>query len=142
MGRRRGFFAELQYLSQQAEKQRRQQEAAATRARVAAQREAERASRAAERAKAAAVAASARERDRLEREAARLHVESRMAEAASLNAALAQSRDEIDGMLAATLAVDDFVDLESLKITSVEHLRSTPGYTAFPTHPCPLSFTP
>ncbi len=142
MGRRRGFFAELQYLSQQAEKQRRQQEAAATRARVAAQREAERASRAAERAKAAAVAASARERDRLEREAARLHVESRMAEAASLNAALAQSRDEIDGMLAATLAVDDFVDLESLKITSVEHPPFDPGLYGVPNPPVPALIYP
>ena len=132
MGRRRGLFAELQYLSQQAEKHRRQQEAAAARARVTAAREAERASRAAERAKAAAVAASARDRDRLEKEAARLHTESRMAEAASMNADLAQTREEIEGMLAATLAVDDFVDLEALKVKNVKHPPFDPGLHGVP----------
>lgn len=142
MGRRRGFIAELQYLSQQAEKQRRQQEAAASRARAAAQREAERASRAAERARAAAKAASAREHDRLEKEAARLHAESRAAEAASLNAALAQSQEEIDGMLAATLAVDDFVDLEALKITKVEHPLFDPGLYGVPNPPVPAPAYP
>jgi restriction system protein len=142
LGRRRGFFAELQYLNQQAEKQRRQQEAAASRARVAAQREAERASRVAERAKAAAIAASVRDRDRLEKESIRLHVESRMAEAASLNAALAQSREEIDGMLAATLAVDDAVDLEALKITRVDHPLFDPGPYGIPNPPVPVPVYP
>ena len=137
MGRRRGFLAELQYLNQQAEKRRRQQEAAASRARAAAQREAERALRAAARGKAAAVAANARERDRLEKEAAHLHVESQMAEVASLNAGLAQAYEEIDGILAATLSVDDYVDLEALKITAVAHPPFDPGLYATPNPPVP-----
>jgi restriction system protein len=137
MARKRGFFAELQHLNQQAGKRRRQQEAAAFRARAAAQRKAERSLRAAQQARTAAVAATARERDRLEREATRLQVESRMAEAESLNADLAQSREEIDGMLAAALAVDDFVDLEALKITKVEHPPFQPGPIGVPTAPLP-----
>ena len=137
MARKRGFFAELQHLNQQAEKRRRQQEAAAFRARAAAQREAERSLRAAEQARAAWVVATVRERDRLEREATRLHGESRMAEAESLNADLAQSREEIDGMLAAALAVDDFVDLEALKVTKVDHPPFEPGPIGVPAPPLP-----
>jgi restriction system protein len=137
VARRRGFLAELQYLNQQAEKRRRQQEATASRARAAAQREAERTSRTAERARVAAVAANARERERLEKEAIRLHGEWRIAEVASRNAELAQSFEEIDGILAATLAVDDYVDLEALKITAVEHPLFDPGLYGIPNPPVP-----
>ena len=127
---RRGFFAELQYQNQQAEKRRRQYEAANYRAHVRAQREAERASLAANRARAAAARASEAERARLAKEAAQLHVESRLAEVEPLNAGLATVLGEIDGMLAATFEVDDFVDLEALKITSVEHPPFDPGVLA------------
>ncbi len=137
VARKRGFFAELQYQNQQAEKRRRQQAAAAYRAQLAAQREAERSRLAAERARAAAGRAAARERDRLEREAARLHVESQIAEAESRNANLAQVFEEIDGILAATLAVDDYVDLESLKIKTVNHPPFRPGADGTPTPPLP-----
>jgi restriction system protein len=132
MARKRGLFAELQHLNQQAAKQRRQQEATAFRAHAAAQREAERSLHAAQRARAAAVAADARERDRLEKEAARLHVESRMAEVESLNAELGQSREEIDGILAGALAVDDYVDLEALKVKKVAHPPFQPGPIGVP----------
>ena len=135
MARRRGFFAELQHLNQQAAKRRRQEEVAAYSARVAAQREAERARQVAERARVAAVAASARERVRLEMEAARLHLESRAAEVDSLNAGLAQSREEIDGILAAALTVDDYVDLEALRVTKVDHPPFEPGPLGVPTRP-------
>ena len=142
VGRRRGFLAELQYLNQQAEKRRRQQEAAASRARAAAQREADRALRAAARGKAAAVAGNARERDRLEKEAGRLHVESQMAEVASLNAGLAQAYEEIDGILSAALSAGDHVNLEALKITAVEHPRFDPGPYATPNPPVPRPVYP
>src|ERR1022692_2125892 len=105
VARKRGFIAELQYQSQQAEKRRRQQAAAAYRGQLAAQKEAERSRLAAERARAAAGVAAGRERDRLEKEAARLHVESQLAEVASRNANLVQMFEEIDGILAATLEV-------------------------------------
>ena len=135
MARQRGFFAELQYLNQQAEKRRRQQEAAAYRARAAAQREAERTLRVAQRARATAVAANTRERDRLDREAARLHAESRIAEVASRNAELAQSREEIDSILPTALVVDHCVNLEALKVTKVEHPPFQPGPIGVPSPP-------
>ena len=133
---RRGFFAELQHQARVADKRRSQQQAAAQRAHVAALREAERALRAAERAQQAAGRASAAERARMEREAARLHVESRMAEVAAHNTALAGTLEEIDGLLAATLAVDDHVDLQALMIT-VKHQPFTPGNLAVPTPDVP-----
>ncbi|MGW0837036.1 hypothetical protein [Streptomyces prunicolor] len=132
MGKRRGFFAELNYQAQQAEKRRRQQEAAGYRAHLAAQRQAERATKAYERAQLAAARSSAAERKAAEREAARLHVESRLAEVESMNASLAGDLDDIDGLLTWTLDMDDYVDLESLKISAVEHPPFTPGRMAVP----------
>lgn len=137
MSRKRGFFAELQYQSQQAEKRRRQQAAAAYRVQMAAQKEAERSRLAAERARVAAGRATARERDRLVKEAARLHVESQIAEVASRNANVVQVFEDIDGILATTLEVDDYIDLESLKITRVKHPPFTPGKDGIPTPPIP-----
>ncbi|XUL89234.1 hypothetical protein ACQ86D_23465 [Streptomyces galilaeus] len=132
MGKRRGFFAELNYQAQQAEKRRRQQEAAGHRAHLAAQRQAERATKAYERAQLAAARSSAAERKAAEREAARLHVESRLAEVESMNASLAGDLADIDGLLTWTLDMDDYVDLESLKISAVEHPPFTPGRMAVP----------
>jgi restriction system protein len=132
---RRGFFAELNYQAQQAEKRRRQQAAAASRAQVAAQREAERARKNAERAAATAARASVAEQKEAQRLATRMHLESRLAETAALNADLAQLYEEIDGLLASTLEVDDFVDLESLKIKAVEHPPFEPGQLATPVLP-------
>lgn len=142
MAKKRGFFAELQYQNQQAEKRRRQQAAAAYRAQLAAQKQAERSRLAAERARAAAGRAAAGERDRLEREAARLHVESQIAEAESRNANLAQAFEDIDGILAATLAVNDYIDLESLKIKTVNHPPFRPGADDTPTPPMPTLVYP
>ena len=135
MARKRGFIAELQHQSQQAEKRRRQQAAVAYRAQVAAQREADRSRLASERARAAAMTAAVRERDQLEKEAARLHVESQVAETGSRNADLVQVFEEIDGILAATFGVDDYIDLESLKITTVNHPPFRPGQDGTPTPP-------
>ncbi|WP_033818214.1 hypothetical protein [Kitasatospora sp. MBT63] len=132
MGKRRGFFAEMNYQAQQAEKRQRQQQAAAHRAHIAAQRQAEHAARAYHSAQVAAARASAAERKAAEREAARLHVESRLAEVESMNTDLARELADIDGLLAWTLGIDDFVDLESLKISKVEHPPFNPGTLAVP----------
>lgn len=132
---RRGFFAELNHQAQQAEKRRRQQQGAAARAQEAAARAAEKARWDAERAHAAAARASAADERAAEKEAARLHVESRLAEVESLNAALTNTYAEIDGLLAATIDVDDHVDLESLKITEVKHPPFQPGELASPVPP-------
>jgi restriction system protein len=120
VARRRGFFAELQYQNQLAEKRRLQAERAAARAYDAAVRQEEQARKRAERAAAAAARASAAELKAAEREAKRLHQEARAAEVDSLNARLHETYGEIDSLLAATLDVDDFVDLEQLRAV-VEH---------------------
>lgn len=129
---RRGFFAELNYQAQQAEKRQRQHAAAVNRAQAAAQREAERTLRASERAYAAASRASAAEQKAAEKAAAQAHMEARTAEVASMNADLQQTYSDVDGLLASTLDVDDYVDLESLKITTVEHPPFEAGAFATP----------
>ena len=144
---RRGFFAELNYQAQQAEKRQRQQNVATVRAHNAAVREADRAAKAAERARLAAQRANAADRKAAEREAKRLHVEAREAEVEELNTSLTSTYEEIDGLLEATLEVDDYVDLETLKSAAVHpafapgplgepinpplapHLRNAPAYT-------------
>ncbi len=140
MGKRRGFFAELNHQAAQAERGRRQQraaavrtEAAAARAAEKARRDAEKARRDSERARAAVARASLADRKGAEREAVRLHMGARLAEAAALNAELALQLEEIDTLLAATLEVDDFVDLESLKVPVGVHPPFTPGELAVPT---------
>lgn len=128
----RGFFAEMNYRSQQAEKRRRQQQAAAYRAQAAAERQAEAARKAAHRARAAVDRASAADQKAARKHADRLHVEAQLAEVASRNGVLANDYAEIDGLLAWTLEVDDYIDLESLKITTVDHPPFTPGGLSYP----------
>jgi restriction system protein len=65
-----------------------------------------------------------------------MHVDAQAAEAAAMSADLTQLYGEIDGLLASTLDVDDFVDLESLTI-SVEHPPFDPGPLAIPVPPMP-----
>lgn len=139
---KRGFFAEMNYQAQQAEKRRRQQEAQAVRAYNAAVRDQERAQKAAERARAAAARASDSQRKAAEKEAARLQIEARTAEVESMNKSLAASYEDIDGLLAWTLDTDDFVDLESLKVTA-EHPPFDPGKVGTPLRPVPeLTYPP
>jgi restriction system protein len=123
---KRGFFAELNYQAQQAEKARRQQQVAGFRAQALAERELERSRAAAERARASASRASAADQKAAEKEAARLHVEAQLAEVAALNADAENDATQIDGLLAWTLEVDDYVELESLKV-NVEHPPFNPG---------------
>lgn len=88
---------------------------AAVTAHNAAGREAERARKAEERARAAATRANEQERKQFEKEAVAAHVASMQAEVDERNAALAEVYDEMDSLLQATLDVDDYVDLESLR---------------------------
>lgn len=128
---KRGFFAEINYQSQQAEKRRRQEQVQAVRAHNAAVREYERAQKAAERARASAARASEADRKAAEKEAARLHVEERTAEVEALNKDLVAVYEEIDGLLAWTLDTDDYVDLDSLKVTA-EHPAFDAGALGVP----------
>jgi restriction system protein len=100
MGRSRGFTGALIQIQREAERQRKAQAAAATRA----AREAERAHRAYQR----ATAAEAKERQRL-------YVESRMADVELRNEELQDDVAGLEQLLADTLAVDDFLDFETLK---------------------------
>jgi restriction system protein len=95
-----------------------QRNQAAIRQHNTAVRQYEAAQRSAQRASAAAARASEADRKRLEREAAAAHVEAMQAEASSLNEELANQYAQIDGLLSATLEVDDFVDLETLRVTA------------------------
>lgn len=138
---KRGFFAELNYQAQQAEKARRQQQAAAFRAQAAAEREADRSRKAAERARANAARASAADQKAAEKEAARLYAEARLAEVASLNADVENAASEIEGILAWTLEVDDYIELETLKVT-VEHPPFEPGPLGVPAPQVPALVYP
>lgn len=97
-----GLLADLQ---RDAERQRRAQEQEQRRL----QREYERAQREAER-------AAVRE----EKERKRLYAEQRAHEAEHLNEQLRRRNSELEGLLSATLSVDDHIDLDSLKRTSFD----------------------
>lgn len=113
---RRGFFAELQYQSQLAARERERKERDAYRAHAAALRASEQAAKAAERAALQAGKAADAERKRLEKEAREAHIASREAEVLEKNQKLAQIYDDIDSILVATLQIDDYVDLRSLRV--------------------------
>ncbi|SDZ02515.1 restriction system protein [Amycolatopsis xylanica] len=115
MGRRRGFFAEMQYQAAKAQQERARQAAAAERQRVRLEREMHRAQVAAAQAHERMVRANAQAAAQAEREAKRLHIEAQQSKAESLNANLVEELSAIDGILESTLAVDDYVDLEKLR---------------------------
>lgn len=111
----RGFFAELQHQAKVAARDAERAQAARARQHAAAVRSAEQAKRASQRAAAQAQRANAADRKRLEKEAKDAHVAAMQASVDERNAGLEQTYEEIDSLLAATLEVDDFVDLEQLR---------------------------
>lgn len=117
---RRGFLAEIQRQSRLAVQQRQRAQRVAVREHTAAVRRAEQAQRAAERAQEQAARATEAERKRLEKQARDAHVAAMEAQAAEMNAVLAEICDDVDSLLEATLGVDDYVDLETLR-TPAEH---------------------
>lgn len=123
VARRRGFFAEIQHQNKLAE----QRQRAAQRERDARARRAEQAQKAivreaerAEKAAAAAVRATEAERKRLQREAVAARTAAMNGEAESRNATLVEYYQELDGLLQATLDIDDYVDLERFRVRA-EH---------------------
>jgi restriction system protein len=111
----RGFFAELQHQAKVAAREAERAQAARARQHAVAVRSAEQAQRAAERAAAQAQRAEAVDRKRLDKEAKDAHAAAMQAAVEERNAGLAQTYEQIDSLLAATLEVDDFVDLEQLR---------------------------
>lgn len=118
MARRRGFLAEMQHQAKVASRQADQ----AARRRQAEQarrtREAEQAQRKAEQAAKQAQRAQERERAQLEKEAQQAHRDARKAKAEQMTARLVEDNDDLAGLLDATLDVDDYVDLETLRKTA------------------------
>jgi restriction system protein len=127
MGRSRGFTATLVQIHREAERQQRQQQQAARWAAT----EADRAQRAYERASAAD-----------EKERKRLYVESRVADVAMLNDDVVLDVARLTSLLAESLLVDDFLDLESLK-EGAQIPPWAPGDLAMPLNPpVPEAFQP
>jgi restriction system protein len=120
VGRRRGFFAELQHQQRLAEHRKRREHAAAVQVHNRAVREAERAQREYERAVAAAQRAAALDQALANAEAKGAHVRAQRATAELHTAQAIDAFEQIDSLLAATLDVDDYVDIDSLK-QGVQH---------------------
>lgn len=120
MARRRGFFAELERQGRLAAQAQARAQREAVRQHNAAIRRAEQAASAAERARRAAERAAEADRKRLEKAAREAHIAAMEAEVDERNATLAEIYDDIDSLLAATLQVDDYVDLDTLR-TPAEH---------------------
>jgi len=139
---KKSFLAEVNRAMQQDARRREQEQRQAVKAQATAQRQAEQAARQAERAKVQAEKALAIDCKKAEQEAKRLHAESMQAEVEAKNTELAAVYEEIDGLLAATLEVDDYVDLENLRQT-VGHPPFEPGQLAFPSpQPAPIEPPP
>ena len=116
----RSFFAELQHVAKVAAREQANAQREAERRHKAAIRANEQALAAEERAKKQLARAEAAEQKRLQREAKEAHVAAMEAEVERLNLELGLVYEEIDSLLAATLSIDDYVDLEALKVV-VEH---------------------
>jgi restriction system protein len=112
---RRGFLAELNHQMQVNAREQERRVREAERARSASYRMAEQARRAEERATAQYARASSADQKRLAKEAREAHVAAMEAEVERRNVELSQLYDEIDSLLAATLDVDDYVDLATLR---------------------------
>lgn len=116
----RGFFAELQRQAVRSARESERAHKASAKSHAAAVREYEAAQKRHEQARVRAQKASTTEQKRLEKEAKESHEEAMKAHVESLNSKLAGIDEEISGILAATLDVDDFVDLEAFR-TKAEH---------------------
>jgi restriction system protein len=114
-----GFLADLERASRQGAQRQARAQRAAVREHNAAVRRTEQAQRASERANMQLAKANEAERKRLEKEARAAHIEAKEAEVAERNAVLAELHDDIDSLLQATLGVDDYVDLETLRTPTV-----------------------
>ena len=133
MGRRRGFFAELQHSAAVAAREQKRAQAAGAREQARLEREMTKAQRAEEQLRVKMERGDRAAAKAAEQELVRLRQEARQAQADALSAQLANRLAEIDGILRATLEVDDYVDLRSLR-KLVEH----PPFTSMHSSPVPL----
>lgn len=111
MGRNRGFTATLIQVQREAERQRRARSAAELRS----HREVQQLRKQYERTRERAEKAQAQERKQLEKDQRELYLQARMAEVDEANDLLAFQVAELEGLLGATLELDDYLDFEVLK---------------------------
>lgn len=113
---RRGFFAELEHQSRMASKERERanREAARKHAAVVLQNAVVRMAR--ERTAVQLAKSADAERKRIEKETREAYLAAKESEVVESNEQLQQVYDEIDSLLAATLGVNDYVDLNSLRV--------------------------
>jgi len=142
MSHRRGLLAELQHQSQLAARRKAQTTRDAQRKYAAAVRNAEAAQRYAQRAQAEATRAASSQQKEQERVAARLQDEYLTAQAAAQTAEVEATLDEIDSILQATLGLDDYVDLDLLRIRPVLPPFPHPELQAPLPPPAPLAAPP
>ena len=116
----RGFFAELQHQAKVTAREQAKAQLEAERRHKAVVRAAEQAQKVAERAAKQLTRAQAAEQKRLAKEAKEAHVAAMEADVERLNLELEQVYEELDSLLAATLGIDDYVDLDALKVVA-EH---------------------
>jgi len=107
-------------LAKEIDRANRRQQKASQRAYAIAHREAESARKREKQAYARALKATAAELKRLEKEARECHLAAMAAEVECRNLGIAEMEEELQGILAATLDVDDHVDLNTLKVRA-EH---------------------
>jgi len=111
----RGFFAELQYQARLATQERQRAERVAFQHQIEMARLCELAKKDEERAQSNLARAASADSKRLEKEFRAMHVAAKESESAEKNSTLKQIYDELDSLLVSTLAVDDHVDLRSLR---------------------------
>jgi restriction system protein len=134
MARRRGFFAEMAHQAAVAEKNRQRAQAAGMKDQARRQREAERLRQELER-------VTKRQFLMTEKEERQLNIAAQEAEVARLNGELAMHLADIDNLLSATLEVDDYVDLERLRVR-VKHPRFESRYSDPIPAPAPVEAPP
>ena len=113
---RKGFLAVVHREMKRSARESELRQKALQRAYAAAEREAVSAKKMEQQAYAKAQKASAADQKQLEKEAKESHLASMNAEVEQLNIELSVIAEDLDGILAATLDVDDFVDLETLRV--------------------------
>lgn len=114
----KGILAEIQRSQRKAAANAERQRKEAVRKHNAAVKAAEKALKDEERALAKAAKADEADKKRLLKEAQAAHIEAMQAKVEEKNTALAEVYADLEGLLQATLEVDDYVDLESLRQVS------------------------
>jgi restriction system protein len=139
---RKGFLTGLHRLAKQMTRESERQRKASQRAHALHLREAASARKSEQQSCARAQKASVAELKRLEKEARELHEAAIAAEVEYRNLNLAEMEEELQGILVATLGVDDFVDLNTLCVRVVHPPFQPQDLTKLARPPLPIADLP